>query len=74
MNEQQATLALDSANVWLSKHPEYESWMRFTGIKEEPRGVYHPRCELNPPEESQLSKVRAREIYSEIWSQTLIQK
>lgn len=73
MDKNYAILILESANIWLSKHELYETWMRFDGAIEQPVNTLNPKCRFSPPEgvQTSLTQDQIKSVYDQVWRHTL---
>jgi hypothetical protein len=71
MTKEQATIILNLANLNLSKHEEYESWMLFEGADILPTGQIIPRFKTKDGK-SGFSEPKYL-IYQEVWKGTVLE-
>lgn len=69
MNEQQVTDILNYASDKLENHPEYESWMRFSGADIRPDGVIMPLF-VTKDGKSGFSEPKLP-VYQQVWNETV---
>lgn len=58
-------------NNHLKLHPEYEDWMEFDDVEVKADGVVVPRYKSPKPYNSNMSKLKARQIYGQVCSDIL---